>query len=149
MPYKYEMFRALRCGAVLLLSLGVLAACGGSDHSTVVYREKLNAICLRLYRTKLPWNGRAARLSAIVKAEGAAVTSMQALNPPASLASLHQQAVTVAHKGVVRMSKLVKEYKAGTITWPQLAARKWGPLISYETRRWTRLGANVCARGHA
>lgn len=143
------MFRALRCGAVLLLSISLLAACGRSDHATIVYREKLNAICLTLYRTKLPWKGRAARLSAIVKAEGAAVASMQALRPPASLASLHQRAVAVAHEGVVRMSRLVKEYKEGTITWPQLAARKWGPLISRETSSWNRLGASACARGHA
>ena len=132
-----KMFRVLGSAAVLLLCAGVLAGCGGSDHKVAEYRTKVNAICLALYRTSIPnGRGRAARLSAIVKAEGAAVASMRALNPPASLASLHRRAVAVADAGLVRISKLAKEYKAGTITWPQLAARKWGPLISEETRLW-------------
>jgi hypothetical protein len=144
----------------------VLSACGGGRHasstlsaSTTIaknrerltaaeYREKLNAICLTLYRTSLP-GGRAARLSAIVKSESAAVASMRALNPPASLAGPHRRVVARIQAGLVRMSKLTREYESGTITWPQLAGRKWGPLISYQTRFWTKLGARVCARGHA
>src|SRR5262249_44913053 len=112
------------------------------------YRQRVNAICLTLYRTRLP-RGRAARLTAIVKAEGAAVSSMRALDPPASLAGLHRRVVAASQAGLVRMSKLLREYKARTLTWPQLAARKWGPLISEQTELWTDLGATVCARGHA
>src|SRR5262249_61677325 len=82
-------------GLALLLAL---SACGGSRRAADEYRQRVNAICLTLYRTRLP-RGRAARLTAIVKAEGAAVASMRALGPPASLAGLHRRVAAGSQAG--------------------------------------------------
>lgn len=41
--YKWKMVRALGYGAVLLLSGGVLAACGGSGHFTPAQRAAITA----------------------------------------------------------------------------------------------------------
>jgi len=162
-PWSLALVAPARLGLILALS-----DCGGGRQARIAliasttittndqalaaaeYRMKANAICLRPYRTKLPWGkGRAARLTAIVKAGGAATSAIRALNPPVSLAGLQRPPGCGGTRGDRSDLEVCRGVQDGAAHLASVGRPEVGPLVSYQTKLWTELGAKVCARGHA
>jgi hypothetical protein len=160
--------RTPRCYLVLAptcLGLALaLSACGGGSRavttlgaSTTItknpraltaaeYRKKANAICLSIYRKKIPKG--TAGLVAVLADGRAADSSLEALHPPASLARLNARLIRVEKGLAAYVATLVKEQKGGKkLTLSMLLDPRFVQLGGEEDRLWTKLGVTVCANG--
>lgn len=146
------------CSSLIL----ALSACGGGGGglvggSTTVtlpataltaaqFRQKANAICLSLYRKKIPKG--LAGLTAILVDGRAADSSLEALRPPASLATLDARLIQIEKAGAAYVATLVKEEKAGRkFTALSILSPRFVQLGGEEDRLWRKLGVDVCANG--
>jgi hypothetical protein len=151
-----------RLPLALVASVGllVLAGCGGGNPASnglprattltpAAFRAKANAICLKLYRTKIPDGptGIEAMLPALLTAE----TPFEALKPPPSLAEYDVELKAV-YKQLDLRTVVKKEAEAANrgntaavlgIALSPNVARNSGR----EDQLWKKIGANVCANG--
>jgi hypothetical protein len=146
-----------------------LAACGGGgagasrtlNASTTTkpvaltaaeFRQKANAICFDLYRTKVP-KGISAGLVALMPALRAADSSLQALKPPPALAKLDQRLIADEKQEEALLPKFAKEAKAGqppnykALLHVLSTSRVILRLAKRDERLWTDVGAKACANG--
>jgi hypothetical protein len=141
--------------------VAALPACGNSGSSNPTsgkpasmtaaqYRQRANAICASLYRSRPPKTTPIATLKWGVRRAGRALADLKALRPPTSLANLHERVVAVDTRVVNRLSSVVKRVKAGHLTVIEGAqAFEHSSVGTGETALWKKLGVKVCAESPA
>jgi hypothetical protein len=164
--------RAHRCSwiAVAPACLGLitgLSACGGGSHAVAAalsettitrpgspqaltvaqFRAKASAICLKLYRAKVPKG--TAGLAAMLPALRAADSSLEALKPPPSLAKLDKGLVADEKRIADFLPTLAKAAKNGNhaVLLHVLFTPRFIQASSKEEKLWTAIGSKACASG--
>jgi hypothetical protein len=163
--WSLRFFASACLGLILALS-----ACGGGGNpsrthnasttttnnpqtrTAAEFRQEANAICFRLYETKVP-KGTTSGLAALSPALRAANSSLDALKPPPALVKVDHALLTDEKQEETLLPKFAKEAKAAKP--PHYAAlrrflstsREILRLTSRDARLWTALGSEACVNG--